>query len=97
MKHEVTAYVHMAYDWKPDYSEKHWRPEVWKCKLTDETERIFIAEQRITVEIPDDFDPVPGQVAALEAERREAMAEYQAKVARINERLSKLQAIEYAP
>lgn len=97
MKHEIKIYVHMAEQWLPDYSAKKWAPEVWKYQMTENSERTFIAEQTITVDIPDDFDPVPKQVAALEEEKRWAMAQYQQKVADISERLSKLQAIKYAP
>lgn len=74
-----------------------WEPEPWSVRVSDDEERIFINEQMVEIDAPDDFDPVPKQVAALEAEKRKAMDEYQAKVADINERLSKLQAIEYAP
>ena len=98
MKKTVTAYVHMASDYdfsSPNY-EKSWRPVVKSFKYED-AECIFISEQKFTVDIPDDFDPIPGQVAALEAQKREALAEYQRTVAEINDRLSKLQAIEFAP
>lgn len=97
MKYDIKQYVFMSYDWDDRYTERVWRPTIWRFKPLDDAERVFIAEQVFTVEIPDNFDPVPAQVAALEAEKRQAMAEYQAKVADINERLSKLQAIEYAP
>lgn len=97
MKHEIKQYVFMSYEWDDAYTEKAWRPTIWRFKPDDDADRVFIAERMFTVEIPDDFDPVPRQVAALEAQKREAMNAYLAKVADINERLSKLQAIEYAP
>ena len=97
MKKTITGYVHMAYRYDDDYRIKSWIPELWSCKVAENENRVFIEEQQFTVDIPDDFDPIPGQVAALEEKKREALAEYQRTVAEINDRLSKLQAIEFAP
>lgn len=72
---------------------KVWAPTVWKCRVDDVDHRIFIGKQSVEVEVPDDFNPIPSQVAALEAEKVAALEAYQVSVARINERLSKLLAI----
>ena len=45
--------------------------------------------------IPDTFNPVAAESAALKARRRELADEFSRAVADINERLSKLQAIGY--
>ena len=45
------------------------------------------------VEVPDTINMVAAQVAALEAAKVAALNEYHANVAKLNERLSKLQAI----
>lgn len=74
-----------------------WGPEVWPCKVDENDERVYIGEQTITIDIPDDFDPVPGQVAALRQKQAEALEKYQRTVAEINERLQKLLAIENKP
>ena len=47
----------------------------------------------ITLPLPEDFNVHAAQVAALEAEKAKAIADYQATVASINERLGKLQAL----
>lgn len=97
-KHTVTGYLVMShdYDWTANRNfEKQWRPRVMHYKGDDAEDRIFIREMPIEVEVPDDFDPIPKQVAAMEAEKRAALAEYQQKVAEINERLSKLQALTF--
>ena len=47
----------------------------------------------ITLPLPEDFNVHTAQVAALEAEKAKAIADYQATVASINERLGKLQAL----
>lgn len=98
MKKTIQGFVHIAFDYDiaNDDFEKKWQPVIKRFKFED-AECIFISEQQFTVEIPDDFDPVPGQIAGLEAQKREALAEYQRTIAEINDRLSKLQAIEFAP
>lgn len=96
MKHTAPIYVYMefGYDWSDAGShEKAWRPSVKGYKTTDKSELVYIGQQSVTVEVPDDFNPVPAQVAALEKEKLAALAAYQKKVADINERLSKLLAI----
>lgn len=101
MKMTVNAFVFMEYTddcfSEPMDFQKKWRPRLRSCKLENKDDRVFIAQRDVEVDIPDDFDPVPGQVAALEKQKREALATYQQAVAEINDRLSKLQAIEFAP
>ena len=99
MKMTTQMCVFMEYDWDWRSSEmgKKWLPKVWSCRVSDNENRVFISEHQISVDIPDDFDPVPNQVAALEKQKLAALATYQQAVAEINERLSKLQAIECAP
>lgn len=96
----MTVHLCMALDYPMgadglrDYSkEQEWSPEAWGFKPNDSDERIYVGPRQITVEIPDDFNPVPQQVAALEKEKAEALEKYQQAVAQINERLSKLLAI----
>jgi hypothetical protein len=98
-KQTVKGFMFMEFesDWAHgDYDQKWW-PRWKEFKPSDSAERVFIGEMSVEFDVPDDFDPIPKQVAALEAEKREALAEYQSKVASINERLSKLQAITYDP
>lgn len=95
MKKNVHAYLFMSYDYLPDYSGKEWRPDVWHRKVDENESRMFIREIDFEVDIPDDFNPIPKQVAVLEKKKREALEQYQRAVADINERLSKLLAIEH--
>ena len=97
---QTQAFVFMELDYQTDsagnplYGEPRvWAPTTWKCRVDDNSERIFVGAQPITVYVPDNFNPVPHQVAALEAEKAEALDLYQRSVASINERLSKLLAI----
>lgn len=99
MQVQATVYVFMELgyakcaDGSTDYSREEWRPAVWPLRVDDQDNRVFISEQQVTVEVPDDFNPVPAQVAALEAQKAAALAEYQKAVAQINDRLSKLLAL----
>lgn len=87
------VYMEYSYDWSSDDYQQKWRP-TFKCfKAPDEEHRIYIGQQSVTFEVPDDFNPVPAQVAALEREKLAALEAYQRSVAQINERLSKLLAI----
>ena len=101
MKMTTPAFVFMEYDMdyqsEPMDFEKKWRPRIYSCKFAGSDSRVFIERREVEIEIPDDFDPAPGQVAALEKQKLEALATYQRAVAEINDRLSKLQAIEFAP
>jgi hypothetical protein len=99
-KQTVKGFMFMEYesDWAHgDYCNPKWWARWREFKPEDSETRIFIREMDVEFDVPDDFDPIPKQVAALEAEKRAALAEYQSKVADINERLSKLQAITYDP
>jgi hypothetical protein len=90
-------FMELGYDIESgDYEEK-WRPTLWKCRVDDSDRRVFIREMSVEADIPDDFDPVARQIAALERQKREALEEYQRTVAILNERISKLQAITYTP
>jgi hypothetical protein len=93
MKTTVQAHVFMVYEYDGTYTKKEWRPEVWRCKLEDSDSFIWVGEQTVEVDVPDNFDPVPKQVTALEKEKAALVAEYTQKLAEISERLSKLLAI----
>jgi len=92
-KQTITSHVFMSHEYKKDYSGKEWVPDLWPARVDDRDDRIYIGPQEVTIEVPDDFNPVPQQMAALEKEKAEALAAYQKSVADINERLSKLLAI----
>ena len=96
MKHTVTGYVFMENNYTSDYSQMVWTPRIWAVRVRDENDRVFIGAKDFEVEVPDDWNPVPHQVAALEAEKRAALEKYQRDVASINDRLSKLLALESA-
>ena len=91
MKVKVTAHVH--------YNKYRWDNkgefEVFSFKFDDDDHRTYVGEQEIEIDVPDDYDPRAQQIAALEKQRQKVMADYQKTVMEINDRISKLQALEY--
>jgi hypothetical protein len=61
----------------------------------DSADYTFVREQEIELEVPDNYDPRAQQIAALEAQKQKVMADYQKSVTEINDRISKLQALEH--
>ena len=91
MKIKLTAHIHFRkYHWdeKGEY-------QILYVALPDDETLTYICAQEVEVEIPDNYDPRAQQVAALEKRKQKVMADYQTMVAEINNRISKLQALEY--
>jgi hypothetical protein len=91
MKIKLTAHIHYKkYDW--DETGEY---EIWFAKLDDDAIRTYVGAQEVEVEVPENYDPRSQQIAALQRQRGKAMADYQKTVDEINDRISKLQALEY--
>ena len=91
MKIKTTVHVHFQkYSW-----QKEGKFQVFSCQLDDIEERTYVGPREIEIEVPDDYDPRAQQVAALEAMKQKVMADYQINVMAINDRISKLMALEY--
>lgn len=88
--------VQSQYSWepKPRYAFVDYQPTPTH---DDTSHRVPVMPYTLTFTMPDDFDPVPSLVAAVEAEKVAALAAYQEAIAKCNERLSRLQAITYEP
>lgn len=56
---------------------------------------VFVKEIQTTFEVPDDFNPVPQQIADLEAIKTKASAEFYARVTEIDRQIQSLLAIEH--
>ena len=65
------------------------------AKVDDDEHRTYVGQQEIEIEVPDNYDPTAQKLAALEKEKEQAQKEFARKVASINERISKLQALEF--
>jgi hypothetical protein len=91
MKIKTTVHVYyskFANDYKGGF-------QVLCFKAPDDDYRVWVSEQDVEIEVPENFDPRQSEVAALEARKIKAMADYQKTVTEINDRISKLQALEY--
>ena len=95
MKIQVTGFVF----WKTNYhGDGEFELLPWDCREWDAQSRngrVFVKEHTTEIEVPDDFDPRPQQVAALEAEKQKARAEFQARVTEIDRQIQSLLAIEH--
>jgi hypothetical protein len=88
---KIKIYIHhQKYEW-----EDKGQYLVYSHKFDDTDYRTYVGEQEIEIEVPDNYDPRAQQIAALEKEKRKVMADYQKKVTEFNDRISKLQALEY--
>lgn len=63
--------------------------------LTSDAWGVAVREHSIEVEIPDDFDLRPQQIAALDEEIKKTRAEFTARINELQEQKSRLLAIEY--
>jgi len=91
MKIKTTIYVYyQKYDWDTEGTY-----QVYSFKASDDDTRTFVCEQNVEIEVPDNYDPTAQQIAALEAEKVKAMADFNKTVMDINTRISKLSALEY--
>lgn len=79
---------------KPEFEMLPWDCRIWDAASVDG--RVFVKEHTTTVEVPDDFDPRPQQVAALEAAKQKARADFQARITALDRQIQSLLAIEGA-
>jgi len=94
-KHIQKTFVFIEHKYTEDYLKREWVPTLWCFKAEDTDERIFVCETESEFEMPEGFDPLSHQIAALERAKAEALSQYQARVSELNSRLAKLQAITY--
>jgi hypothetical protein len=86
--------------WIALYTGKHADPKKpqfywYACKsFTSDANFTAVVQHTIEAEIPDDFDPRPVQIAAIDADIAKARADFTAMVTELQERKSRLLAIE---
>ena len=91
MKVKITVHIYYAtYSW-----QEAGEYQVMYAKLSDDEYRTYVGSQEIEIDVPDDYDPRAQKIAALEKHKQKVMADYQKTLMEINDRISKLQAIEY--
>ena len=90
---KIKTTIHIFYS-KYSFEEKG-QYLVFYAKVNDDENRTYVGEQEIEIEVPDNYDPRAQQIIALEKQKQMVMADYQKTVTEINDRISKLQALEY--
>ena len=91
MKIKVTAHIFFQkYSW-----EEKGEYQLFFVRVDDDDSRTYIGEQEVEIEVPDNYDPRAQQIAALKKHKQKVIAEFQSSVDCINDRISKLQALEY--
>lgn len=92
MKKQIPGYlVYRTADYYDEDERIHWTR--YDPRHGDGKD-IFIAEQAIEIDVPDDFDPRPKQVALLVAQKEEARKQFAALCTEIDRRVNKLLALE---
>ena len=91
MKKTIKGYLHFstaAYN----YGEVN----LYMCDMsgTPSMNAVLIKPVEFEVEIPDDFDPRPAQIKALEEKQKQAAAAFQTMNTEIMRQISQLQALE---
>ena len=88
MKKTLKGFLHFSTSkYTPGY-------EVWPLKKADSDGLIFVKEIDVDVEVPDDFDPRPAQIAALQEKQKQAAAAFQAHTTETMRKINELQAFE---
>jgi hypothetical protein len=87
---KLTAHIHFV-----KYSWDEGQFLIYGSKLKDSEHCTYVCSQEVEIDIPENYDPRAQQIAALEKQKQKAMADFQKSVDDINERISKLQALEY--
>jgi hypothetical protein len=91
MKVKTTVHIyHAQYSW-----EKEARFQIYSLKIDDTEHMTYVGTREIEIEVPDNYDPRAQKIEALEKQKQKVMAEFHKTVTDINEKISKLQAIEY--
>lgn len=92
---KITQTVFVHYDTDRLCESIGWsRWDLRRSKSRDDS-YVFVGAVEVTFDVPDDFDPRPSQVKALEAKKRELQAQFAAAVTEIERQISQLQAIEH--
>jgi protein involved in sex pheromone biosynthesis len=88
---KTTAHIHyVKYSW-----DSEGKFEVFSHKLDDAEFRTYVSSQEIEIDVPENYDPRAQQIAVLQKQKQKVTADFQKSVDDINERISKLQALEY--
>jgi hypothetical protein len=93
---KVTMDVFVIWNADEIYGKPHF--EAWSCDVSSSNPKYALAcRTNVEVDIPDDFDPVPGRVKAMRDKKQEILATAQMQANNIEEQIQKLLCIEFKP
>ena len=91
MKIKIMAHVHyQKFEW-----EEKGQYRIASFKMDDSEDRSYVGQQEVEFDVPENYDPTAQKIAALQVEKEKAQEAFHKSIHQINERISKLQALEY--
>lgn len=91
MKIKIMAHVHYRkFEW-----EKEGTYRIASFKMDDTEDCTYVGQQEVEFEAPENYDPTAQKIAALQALKQKAQDDFAKSIYQINEKISKLQALEY--
>lgn len=91
MKIKATVHIHFTqWPW-----QKKGEYLIYSNKMDDTEYCTYIGAQEIEVEVSEDYDPRAQKIAFLEKQKRKVTADFHKSVMEINDRISKLTALEF--
>lgn len=91
--HTITGFLHL---YVPSLSQSKRSYHFHTSKLAHEDFAV-VKECTFETEIPEDFDPVPAQLDALNEKKRQLRVKLAEELAHIDDRISKLSALTFEP
>lgn len=82
---------------KPDSSVQGMGFSFWTFDDMKDQGYVPVCPYTVTFDLPEGWDPRPGQIEALEAKKDALQREFTKAVVAINAQISRLQAIDYTP
>lgn len=93
-KHTINGFiVYRPERWWEDHERIDF--QTYDPRDIDHSTAVFVSEHSFEVEVPDDFDPRPQQIQALEKKRDAVRDEMSARITEINQQIQSLLAIEH--
>ena len=91
MKTKFTVHVHcIQYSW-----EQKGEFQLYSVQLPDSEYRSYVCSQEVEIEMPEDYDATAQKITALEEQKSKLKSEFVDAVIEIDDKIGKLQAIEY--
>jgi hypothetical protein len=91
MKIKIMAHIHyQKFEWEEEGTYR-----IASFKMDDTEDRTYVGQQEVEFDAPENYDPTAQKIAALQALKQKAQEAFHKSIHQINEKISKLQALEY--